>query len=106
MRTYNPRKRILVTGGAGFLGVNSARHFADKGWEVTVLDNLSRRGTEDNLRWLQDKSPIKFERADIRDADAMERIVGKVKPDALLHLGGRQQGIVCVAEVGAAPAPR
>lgn len=80
---------ILITGGAGFIGVNSARYFADKGWEVTVLDNLSRRGTEDNLRWLQDKSPIKFERADIRDADAMERIVGKVKPDALLHLAAQ-----------------
>lgn len=80
---------ILITGGAGFIGVNSARYFADKGWEVTVLDNLSRRGTEDNLRWLQDKSPIKFERADIRDADAMERIIGKVKPDALLHLAAQ-----------------
>lgn len=80
---------ILITGGAGFIGVNSARYFADKGWEVTVLDNLSRRGTEDNLRWLQDKSPIKFERADIRDADAMERIVGKVKPDTLLHLAAQ-----------------
>lgn len=80
---------ILITGGAGFIGVNSARYFADKGWEVTVLDNLSRRGTEDNLRWLQDKSPIKFERADIRDADAMERIVGKVKPNALLHLAAQ-----------------
>ena len=44
---------ILITGGAGFIGVNSARHFAAKGWAVTVVDNLSRRGTEDNLQWLQ-----------------------------------------------------
>jgi CDP-paratose 2-epimerase len=80
---------ILITGGAGFIGVNSARHFAEKGWGVTVLDNLSRRGTEDNLRWLQAQSKIKFERADIRDADAMERIVGAARPDALLHLAAQ-----------------
>lgn len=82
-------KSILITGGAGFIGVNSARHFAAKGWKVTVVDNLSRRGTEDNLRWLQAQSPIAFEKADIRDAAAMERIVGQVKPDALLHLAAQ-----------------
>lgn len=80
---------ILITGGAGFIGVNSARHFASKGWKVTVVDNLSRRGTEDNLQWLQAQSPIAFERADIRDAAAMERIVGQVKPDVLLHLAAQ-----------------
>lgn len=82
-------KSILITGGAGFIGVNSARHFASKGWQVTVVDNLSRRGTEDNLQWLQAQSPIAFERADIRDAAAMERIVGQVKPDVLLHLAAQ-----------------
>jgi len=80
---------ILITGGAGFIGVNSARYFAQKGWSVTVLDNLSRRGTEDNLRWLQEQSAIKFERADIRDAAAMERIIGAARPDALLHLAAQ-----------------
>lgn len=80
---------ILITGGAGFIGVNSARHFAAKGWEVTVVDNLSRRGTEDNLHWLQAQAPIRFERADIRDAAAMERIVGQVRPDVLLHLAAQ-----------------
>ena len=80
---------ILITGGAGVIGVNSARYFAQKGWSVTVLDNLSRRGTEDNLRWLQEQSAIKFERADIRDAAAMERIIGAARPDALLHLAAQ-----------------
>lgn len=80
---------ILITGGAGFIGVNSARHFAAKGWEVTVIDNLSRRGTQDNLKWLQAQAPIRFERADIRDAAAMERIVGQVRPDVLLHLAAQ-----------------
>lgn len=82
-------KSILITGGAGFIGVNSARYFASKGWKVTVVDNLSRRGTEDNLHWLQAQAPVAFERADIRDAAAMERIVGAVRPDVLLHLAAQ-----------------
>jgi len=43
-------KKMLITGGAGFIGVNAARHFAGQGWQVSILDNFSRRGTEDNLR--------------------------------------------------------
>lgn len=46
--------RILITGGAGFTGINFARHYLEHGHEVVVLDNLSRRGGPENLRWLQD----------------------------------------------------
>ena len=80
---------ILITGGAGFIGVNSARHFASRGWDVVIVDNLSRRGTEDNLRWLQSNAKVRFERADIRDADAMERLIGGARPDAVLHLAAQ-----------------
>lgn len=80
---------ILITGGAGFIGVNSARYFASKGWSVTVLDNLSRRGTEDNLRWLQAQASVRFERADIRDGAHVERIVGSIRPDVVLHLAAQ-----------------
>jgi CDP-paratose 2-epimerase len=80
---------ILITGGAGFIGINSASHFAAKGWKVTVLDNLSRRGGEDNLRWLHERSPIQFERADVRDAAAVDAIVKAVRPDVLLHLAAQ-----------------
>ena len=40
--------RILVTGGAGFIGANLARHFAGRGQEVVVLDDLST-GSRENL---------------------------------------------------------
>ena len=66
---------ILITGGAGFIGVNSAKYFASRGWDVVIVDNLSRRGTEENLRWLQSQAAIRFERADIRDADAILNVV-------------------------------
>jgi CDP-paratose 2-epimerase len=82
-------KKILITGGAGFIGVNSAKRFAQRGWHVTILDNLSRRGTEDNLNWLQSQAKVDFERADTRDAVAMQRAFAKVKPDAVLHLAAQ-----------------
>ncbi len=92
------KKTILITGGAGFIGVNSGRHFADKGWRVVVLDNLSRRGTEDNLRWLQERARIEFHKADIRDASAIERIVAQTHPEALLHLAAQVAVTTSVAD--------
>jgi CDP-paratose 2-epimerase len=81
---------ILITGGAGFIGTNSALHFADLGWTVTVLDNLSRRGTDTNLAWLQQQNPgIAFHRVDIRDFEALKSVVVEVKPDMVLHLAGQ-----------------
>ena len=81
---------ILITGGAGFIGVNAAQHFASLGWEVVVLDNLSRRGTEDNLQWLLAQHPgIDFHRVDIRQSDALADVVGSVRPSMLLHLAAQ-----------------
>jgi CDP-paratose 2-epimerase len=80
---------ILITGGAGFIGVNSARHFAARDWKVTILDNLSRRGADENLRWLQECAPVQFERADVRDHQAVAEIVKAARPDVLLHLAGQ-----------------
>jgi CDP-paratose 2-epimerase len=81
---------ILITGGAGFIGTNAAIHFASRGWDVTVLDNLSRRGTERNLQWLQQQRPgITFHRADIRDDEALAAIVSSCHPDMVLHLAAQ-----------------
>lgn len=80
---------MLITGGAGFIGVNAAKYFSDKGWRITVLDNLSRRGTEDNLHWLKERVEINFEKADIRDAEAMTGALEKTRPDVVLHLAAQ-----------------
>ena len=59
----------LITGGAGFIGANLAAHYLDRGRRVTILDNLSRRGSETNLRWLQSRygNLLHVVRSDIRD---------------------------------------
>ncbi len=82
-------RRLLVTGGAGFLGINAAAHFIARGWHVTLLDNLSRHGTERNLHWLVSTHPDRttFVKQDIRDAGALaEHVKGQ---DAVLHLAAQ-----------------
>lgn len=81
---------MLITGGAGFIGCNAARFFVARGWEVSVLDNLSRRGAEHNLRALMDESGsrVQFVQADVRsDQEALDREAAQ--HDALLHFAGQ-----------------
>ena len=46
-------ERVLITGGAGFIGCNLADRLAGDGCRVVVLDSLARPGVERNLAWLQ-----------------------------------------------------
>jgi CDP-paratose 2-epimerase len=82
--------KILVTGGAGFIGSHLARHFSAAGHAVTVFDNLSRRGSQNNLEWLQAQAPpggLRFVQGDIRDFDRLaEAARGQ---EAVLHLAGQ-----------------
>jgi CDP-paratose 2-epimerase len=81
---------ILITGGAGFIGTNAAIHFASRGWMVTILDNLSRRGTEKNLAWLLEQRPeIAFHQVDIRDFEALAKVMRELKPSMVLHLAAQ-----------------
>jgi CDP-paratose 2-epimerase len=82
-------RRILITGGAGFLGVNAAVHMIEAGWHVTLLDNLSRPGTERNLKWLITEHPTHttFIKEDVRNASALADHVKR--QDAIVHLAGQ-----------------
>ncbi|HUS14805.1 MAG TPA: SDR family NAD(P)-dependent oxidoreductase [Chloroflexia bacterium] len=62
--------KVLITGGAGFVGTNLADRLMRAGARVTVFDNLARRGTERNLEWLRQQhgSRLRFVRGDVRDA--------------------------------------
>ena len=87
--TGSPERRVLITGGAGFLGVNAAIHLIKYGWSVTLLDNLSRPGTERNLKWLITRYPnrVTFIKEDVRNAAALPEHVRK--QDAVLHLAAQ-----------------
>jgi CDP-paratose 2-epimerase len=46
-------KKLLITGGCGFIGTNAARYFAQRGYEVLAVDNFSRPGSEENVKVLR-----------------------------------------------------
>src|SRR4051812_32310988 len=58
---------VLITGGSGFIGTNLAHRILSSGRSVLILDNLSRRGVERNLRWLQEThgDRVQIEVADV-----------------------------------------
>src|SRR3989338_8364704 len=84
------KPRMLITGGAGFIGINAAAHFLKRGWRVTILDNLSRKGAGLNLLWLSGefRGKASFIKADIRyDQPVLDRAVART--DAVLHLAAQ-----------------
>ncbi|HEX7058268.1 MAG TPA: NAD-dependent epimerase/dehydratase family protein [Solirubrobacterales bacterium] len=69
--------RVLVTGGAGFVGSNLAVSLAERhpDWDVLVLDNLYRRGSELNLPRLE-RAGVEFVKGDVREPEDLERFSG------------------------------
>src|SRR5512135_1437435 len=65
--------KVLVTGGAGFIGCNLVDRLVREGHAVTVFDNLSRFGTPTNLGWLRGLhgDAFQFVEGDVRDYDAL-----------------------------------
>ena len=61
-------KKILITGGAGFIGSNLVKGFLEEGYFVRVLDNLST-GSKSNIKEFLDNSNFEFVEGDIRDFD-------------------------------------
>jgi dTDP-glucose 4,6-dehydratase len=79
--------RVLVTGGAGFIGSAVCRHFIqDLGYEVVVVDKMTYAGNLASLAPVASSSGFRFEKHDICDASAMAAIFAKYRPDAVLHL--------------------
>jgi CDP-paratose 2-epimerase len=82
--------KILITGGAGFIGVNSAHYFGKKGHRVVIFDNLSREGSGKNLEWIQRECKVEFVRGDMRKfMDLIDVVRNKGKFELILHLAAQ-----------------
>ncbi|HVR61052.1 MAG TPA: FAD-dependent oxidoreductase [Polyangia bacterium] len=81
--------RIVINGGAGFIGCNAAAHFKRAHHDVTVVDNLSRVGSDANARWLTETLNIPVTRLDLREAEPIEAVIARLEPDVVLHCAGQ-----------------
>ena len=81
--------RVLVTGGAGYIGSHTSVELLKAGHEVFVIDNLSN-GHEVALERVRGitNCELKFMNADIRDSNALDKIFNTFKPDSVIHFAG------------------
>lgn len=90
---------ICITGGAGFIGCNLADYHLKQGHRVTIFDNLSRKGTEKNLNWLQENygQQLDFIQGDIRDFDRLRTAI-PANSDRVYHMAGQVAVTTSVAD--------
>ena len=81
--------KVLVTGGAGYIGSHTCVELLNAGHEVFVIDNLSN-GHEIALERVRSitNCELQFTNADIRDANALDKIFNNFKPEAVIHFAG------------------
>ena len=80
------KKRVIVTGGAGFIGSAVVRMLAKQGVEVLNIDKLTYAGNLTSVAPVADLPNYRFLKADICDAAAMNKAFMEFKPDGVMHL--------------------
>src|SRR5688572_20585998 len=84
------RETLLITGAAGFIGSHAAETFIDMGFHVVALDNFcdfyDRSWKEMNLKTIKGGEGIDVQVVDITDGNAIDVLVARTKPAAILHL--------------------
>ncbi|MGN0822661.1 MAG: SDR family NAD(P)-dependent oxidoreductase, partial [Candidatus Gallimonas sp.] len=81
--------KVLVTGGAGYIGSHTVVELQNEGFDVVVVDNLSN-SSEESLRRVEKITgkKVPFYCADVRDRAAMEEIFSVHKIDWVIHFAG------------------
>ena len=81
-------KKILITGGAGFIGSHVARLFVNKypEYQIINLDKLTYAGNLENLKDIENESNYEFVKGDIVDADFIQQLFTKYQFDGVIHL--------------------
>lgn len=86
-------RRIVLTGGAGFIGSHLAEALLRRSTQLTIVDNLDEfylpEWKRKNLEEIQRAGQFEFREQDIHDYEAMRSVVKQAKPDAIIHLAAR-----------------
>lgn len=87
MKEVKIKMKILVTGGAGFIGSAVIRHIIQNTQDSVInVDKLTYAGNLESLTCIADNSRYAFEQADICNRSQLDRIFAKYQPDAVMHL--------------------
>ncbi len=78
--------KVLITGGAGFIGSNLVALALARGYEVLNVDQLTYAGNPASLAGVKAHRNYRFERLDIGDGEAMREVMARFEPDGVLHL--------------------
>ena len=81
--------KVLVTGGAGYIGSQTCLELLRKGYEVQVVDNLYNGSVEalTRVKRLSNRN-LAFNECDVRDTKLLDKVFGDFKPDAVIHFAG------------------
>jgi dTDP-glucose 4,6-dehydratase len=79
-------RKVLVTGGAGFIGSAVVRLLVGKGYDVVNVDKLTYSGNLESLREVEGAANYRFHQADICDRERIAAILAEEQPDAIMHL--------------------
>jgi len=81
-------KKIVITGGAGFIGSHVVRRFVKTypGYDIINLDKLTYAGNLENLRDVENEPNYRFIKGDIVDLEFINNLFDAEKPDAVIHL--------------------
>ncbi len=91
--------KIIVTGGAGFIGCNIVANWMQKGHALVVVDDLSRKNSDANLAWLEKQGALEFHRQDVREVQPLDAIVRKHRDaHAVVHLAAQVAVTTSVTE--------
>jgi CDP-paratose 2-epimerase len=80
---------ILITGGLGFIGVNTATRLYENGHTIYIIDNMSRKGTIQNYLFLTSKIKFVYFNIDIRDKHGLDKVFESNRFDCIFHLAGQ-----------------
>ena len=85
--------KILVTGGAGYIGSHTCVELLNDNYDIVVLDNLSN-SSEESLRRVQEITgkSLTFVNGDIRDRSLLNRLFSEHDFEAVIHFAGLQSG--------------